>query len=70
MSDVANGLGEIFRAHMPDFDQRVATVEGAVAVPATARTGPESQDGRSLPASTGSSARTRWARSSTSQRMS
>ena len=31
MSDVSDGLGEIFRAHKDDFDQRVATVEGAVA---------------------------------------
>jgi putative two-component system response regulator len=30
MSDVTAGLGRIFRAHKQDFDQRVATVEGAV----------------------------------------
>lgn len=30
MRDVSAGLGEIFRAHKHDFDQRVATVEGAV----------------------------------------
>lgn len=30
MSDVTAGLGRIFRAHKHDFDQRVATVEGAV----------------------------------------
>ncbi|MDP1848527.1 MAG: response regulator [Solirubrobacteraceae bacterium] len=30
MSDVSAGLGKIFRAHKHDFDQRVATVEGAV----------------------------------------
>jgi putative two-component system response regulator len=30
MKDLAAGLGEIFRAHKDDFDQRVATVEGAV----------------------------------------
>src|SRR4028119_185590 len=30
MSDVSAGLGRIFQAHKPDFDQRVDTVEGAV----------------------------------------
>lgn len=30
MSDVSAGLDRIFRAHKHDFDQRVATVEGAV----------------------------------------
>ncbi len=30
MSDVTSSLGRIFKAHKHDFDQRVATVEGAV----------------------------------------
>ena len=37
MTDLSPDLGEIFRAHKHDFDQRVATVEGAVDAIASGR---------------------------------